>query len=168
LTSQGLSRIRHFEHGHGKACSCCGLGADAPHGALRDSIRVRLASINDLNRFWHDVVLPLHTVTDAATCNSGDYVTGGGWEGTGRIIVHTSEAQALGPGPVQWKVTAENTDGGISQQLVIVAVCQTPITVAGIGVPQFGSLHVAIALGAVAYFMLSRRFARRPTILSRA
>jgi len=117
---------------------------------------------------WHDVVLPLHTVTDAATCNSGDYVTGGGWEGTGRIVVHTSEAQALGPGPVQWKVTAENTDGGISQQLVVVAVCQAPITVGGIGVPEFGSLYVAIALGAVVYFMLSRRFARRPTILTPA
>jgi hypothetical protein len=43
-------------------------------------------------------------------------------------------------------------------------VCQTPITVAGIGVPEFGSLYVAIALGAVVYFVMSRRLARRPTM----
>ena len=112
---------------------------------------------------WHDVVLPLQTVTDSATCNPGDYVTGGGWEGTGRIFAHTSEAQPFGPGPYQWKVTAENTDGGISQQLVVVAVCQTPITVAGIGVPQFGSLYAAIALGAVVYFLLARRYSAAKT-----
>jgi hypothetical protein len=46
----------------------------------------------------------------------------------------------------------------------VYAVCQMPIAVGGISVPEFGSLCVAIALGAVAYFMLSRRFARRPTI----
>jgi hypothetical protein len=113
---------------------------------------------------WHDVVLPNQTVTDVATCTSGDYVTGGGWEGTARIVVYTSEAQPFGPGPSLWKVTAHNIDGGISQQLVIVAVCQTPISVAGIGVPEFGSLYVAIALGAVVYFMLSKRLNRKPTI----
>jgi hypothetical protein len=49
--------------------------------------------------------------------------------------------------------------------VVVDVVCQTPIAaVAGVSVPQFGSLYVAIALGAVAYFMLSRRFARTPTI----
>jgi hypothetical protein len=44
-------------------------------------------------------------------------------------------------------------------------ICQSPITVAGVGVPEFGSLYVAIALGAVVYFMLSRRFGRRPATL---
>jgi hypothetical protein len=48
------------------------------------------------------------------------------------------------------------------------AICQTPITVAGIGVPEFGSFYVAIALGAVVYFMLSRRLARSPTISPQA
>jgi hypothetical protein len=43
-------------------------------------------------------------------------------------------------------------------------ICQTPLTVAGIGVPEFGSLYVAIALGAVVYFVMSRRLARRPTM----
>jgi len=39
-----------------------------------------------------------------------------------------------------------------------------PITVAGIGVPEFGSLYIAIALGAVLYFLLARRYSGRPTI----
>jgi hypothetical protein len=44
-------------------------------------------------------------------------------------------------------------------------ICQSAVTLpAGIGVPEFGSLYVAIALGAVVYFMMSRRFARRPTM----
>ena len=47
-------------------------------------------------------------------------------------------------------------------------VCQTPVTVAGVGVPEFGSLYAAIALGAVAYFMLSRRLTRRPTLSAQA
>jgi len=41
--------------------------------------------------------------------------------------------------------------------------CQSPVTVAGIGVPQFGSLYVAIALGAVAYFLLARRYSTGKT-----
>jgi hypothetical protein len=113
---------------------------------------------------WNDVVLPHAIVTDSATCNPGDYVTGGGYQGTSRIIGHSSAPPFLGPGPNRWQVTAENTDGGISQQLVVVAICQTPITVAGIGVPQFSSLYTAIALGAVVYFLISNRFSRRPTI----
>jgi hypothetical protein len=62
-----------------------------------------------------------------------------------------------------WKVDVTNTEGHAFNVIVII-LCTTSITVAGIGVPEFGSLYVAIALGAVAYFMLSRRFARRPTI----
>ncbi len=34
--------------------------------------------------------------------------------------------------------------------------CQSPVTVAGIGVPEFGSLYAAIALGAVVFFLMSR------------
>jgi hypothetical protein len=33
-----------------------------------------------------------------------------------------------------------------------------------VGVPEFGSLYVAIALGALVYFMLSKRYARRPLV----
>jgi hypothetical protein len=42
--------------------------------------------------------------------------------------------------------------------------CQSPITVAGISVPQFSSLYLAIALGALVYFMLSRLFTTKPMI----
>jgi hypothetical protein len=44
------------------------------------------------------------------------------------------------------------------------AICMTPVTVAGIGVPEFGSLYAAIALGAVVYFMLSRYSSRKPSL----
>ena len=37
-------------------------------------------------------------------------------------------------------------------------ICQTPITIAGISVPEFGSLYAAIALGAVVYSFLARRY----------
>ena len=44
-------------------------------------------------------------------------------------------------------------------------ICHPPIPLtAGIGVPEFGSLYAAIALGAVLYFMMARRFARRSSI----
>jgi hypothetical protein len=39
------------------------------------------------------------------------------------------------------------------------AICHSTLAVAGIGVPQFGSLYVAIALGAVVYFVLAKRLA---------
>jgi hypothetical protein len=101
-----------------------------------------------------------------AYCNSGDYVTGGGYD----ISVNHQYIQVLNSEPVTsfgqgWLVTVVNSHGtGFSDGEYAWAVCQTPITVAGIGVPQFGSVYVAIALGAVVYFMLARRFARRPTI----
>ena len=37
------------------------------------------------------------------------------------------------------------------------AICHSTLAVAGIGVPQFGSLYVAIALGALVYFLLAKR-----------
>ena len=39
------------------------------------------------------------------------------------------------------------------------AICHSTLTVAGIGVPQFGSFYVAVALGAVVYFLLAKRLA---------
>jgi len=56
---------------------------------------------------------------------------------------------------------------GGSGPYAIWAFCQSPITVAGIGVPQFGSLYLAIALGAMVYFVLSKRIARDPTTPNR-
>jgi hypothetical protein len=109
-------------------------------------------------------------------CNTGDYATGGGVEATGADVVAVGFSEPLffdgtnyftvvGGQPNAW-VGGAHTTSGANVGMIVRAwvVCQTPITVAGIGVPEFGSLYAAIALGAVAYFMLSRRFARRPTI----
>jgi hypothetical protein len=64
--------------------------------------------------------------------------------------------------PTGWFVLATGLAGAPYVSYVYV-VCQTPITVAGIGVPQFGSLYIAIALGAVVYFLLVRRYASPKT-----
>jgi hypothetical protein len=69
--------------------------------------------------------------------------------------------------PNGWSVALHNTQAFPISDYVYI-LCQSPVTVAGIGVPQFGSLYVAIALGAVAYFMLSKRFTKRPDVLRQA
>jgi len=109
-------------------------------------------------------------------CTTGDYATGGGVEAAGAAVVAVSFSEplffdgtnyfiAVSGQPNAW-VGAGHTTSGADVGMLVHAwvVCQTPITVAGIGVPEFGSLYAAIALGAALYFMLSRRFARRPTI----
>jgi len=107
-----------------------------------------------------------------ATCNPGDYVTGGGWSispeiagvgGSGNDVTSNGGAGAGTVNLNGWFVEVDNHRSS-SETLHALAICQTPITVAGVTVPEFGSLYLAIALGAVAYFMLSRRFARRPII----
>jgi hypothetical protein len=67
-----------------------------------------------------------------------------------------------GDNPNGWRLVFSSAPGAVTEVYII---CQSPITVAGVGVPEFGSLYVAIALGAVVYFMLSRRFGRRPATL---
>src|SRR6267143_1152327 len=103
-----------------------------------------------------------------AHCNPGDYATGGGARSQSPGVLSVSEHEFYDFGSGLYSVGTTGTPNtwfAISTTYVQVwVVCQTPITVAGIGVPQFGSLYVAIALGAAAYFMLSRRFARGPTV----
>jgi hypothetical protein len=109
-----------------------------------------------------------------ANCNSGDYATGGGYMvNDASVGVLTSEPTVGGhfpnPGQTPDSHTMSYFNGkGVTFTAYAFVICQTPITVAGIGVPQFGSLYFAIALGAVAYFMLSRRFGRRPTLSAQA
>jgi hypothetical protein len=104
-------------------------------------------------------------------CNSGDYSTGGGFtmdRVPGLSITDSGSTYASDLSHLTgWHVGAYNPLG-FDVALAAITICQAPITVAGIGVPQFGSLYVAIALGAVVYFMLSRRFAGRPTISTQA
>jgi hypothetical protein len=115
-----------------------------------------------------------------ANCHSGDYATGGGagTDADTTAIVATFSGptrggSVVGSGqPDGWRASfnypnpAGTFYAGIA--LEVFAICQTPLTVAGIGVPQFGSLYVAIALGAVVYFMLARRAAGRPTLSRQA
>jgi hypothetical protein len=113
-------------------------------------------------------------------CPPGDYAVSGGYL-PGAVRTDSSGIHYLpeiispvptisgatptttGQTPDGWFFQGVNNDVNDNTASVWV-VCQTPITVAGIGVPQFGSLYVAIALGAVVYFMVARRFGRRPTI----
>jgi hypothetical protein len=63
------------------------------------------------------------------------------------------------------RLTFSSPPGAVTE---VYTIFQSPITVAGIGCPSSASLYVAIALGAVAYFMMSRRFARRSMTLTQA
>jgi hypothetical protein len=88
----------------------------------------------------------------------------------GSLLLSSSGATAAtGDNPNGWEIDLQNSYSGDLVATVQI-VCQTPVTVsvAGIGVPEFGSLYVAIALGAVLYFLMARRFARRPTLSAQA
>ena len=110
-------------------------------------------------------------------CRSGDYATGGGVAGS-EWVDNSTPAYWDGtnyffrlPNTNAWWGSVANPDGTVNPfgvGIEVDVVCQTPITVAGIGVPQFGSLYLAIALGAITYFMMSRRFATRRTTSSLA
>src|SRR5436853_409009 len=103
-------------------------------------------------------------------CNSGDYATGGGGRGGSGPLQSTHPERFDGISYVEADTGQPNAWGAwvfsnpVGAEVIVWVVCQTPITVAGIGVPQVGSLYVAIALGAILYFMLSRRFGKRPKI----
>jgi hypothetical protein len=109
-----------------------------------------------------------------ACTNPSDYVTGGGYQtngaiGPGEVYIYGSHPNlAAGPNPSAWQVFWYNFDVSRTNGVDAYAVCQTPVTVAGVGVPEFGSLYVAIALGALVYFMLSKRFKSTPTISAQA
>jgi hypothetical protein len=110
-------------------------------------------------------------------CNPGDYALSGGhnpqYTSDGTEGPHVAASYptfrggepTTGQTPNGWFFEETNSIVGTTSNTGTVwVVCQSPITVAGIGVPQFGSLYVAIALGAVLYFMMARRFAGRPTV----
>jgi hypothetical protein len=109
-------------------------------------VKVQCASPTDFTQHYSTSfpdILPVHEVH---TINSAGFVSN------------------TGDNPNGWIIVVHNLSGSATFTDKAEIICQSPVTVAGIGVPQFGSLYVAIALGAVVYFMLARRFARRPTI----
>ena len=91
-----------------------------------------------------------------AHCNAGDYATGGGFNfvnGTGLELIFSAGNAEFSPD--NWEVNVFNPTGG-DQDVQALAMCQTPISVAGIGVPEFGQLYLVIALGAVVFFLIAR------------
>ena len=114
-------------------------------------------------------------------CRHGDYAISGGYlppeESNGAYppsqpIIYASYPTVggvpttNGQTPDGWGFAGNNQD--LDRTARIWVVCQSPITVAGVTVPEFGSLYVAIAFGAVVYFMLSRHFTRRPALPAQA
>jgi hypothetical protein len=101
-------------------------------------------------------------------CNAGDYALSGGYlpesVGPGFDAVHIGASYPTkggspsnsGTTPDGWSFEGSN-DRSDGRFALLWVECQTPITVAGIGVPQFVSLYVAIALGAAVYFLLAKR-----------
>ncbi len=121
------------------------------------------------NTSTYQVTSPVVTIvageTTGATapCNPGDVATGGGFNDLGGIglFFGVSHGTDTDTNPTAWEVIAvDNT--GHADTFVSYAICQTPVTVAGVTVPEFGSLYIAIALGALVYFALSRQFQKRP------
>jgi hypothetical protein len=104
-----------------------------------------------------------------STCHSGDVATGGGYttpyySAGAQVFVDSTWPNTFAGATNSWSIEEFNPGDATIGQVYVMVVCQTPVTVAGIGVPQFSSLYAAIALGAVAYFIMARRFAGRPTI----
>jgi len=111
-------------------------------------------------------------------CNSGDYAISGGYKldfisDVAAVPKVASSYPTLGASPTTsgqtpngWAFDLENPTA-LTTTFSLWVVCQTPVTVAGIGVPEFGSLYIAIALGTLVYFVLSRQFQKRPMTLGR-
>src|SRR5712692_1161671 len=110
----------------------------------------------------------------AAHCNTGDYATGGGEvpgpDNTVPTYVERNLPQffdgsnynsvSSGQQPNAWAAAIFNfSPSNAFLDVEVFVVCQHPIAVAGLSVPEFGQLYIAIALSAVVYFVLSRQYA---------
>ena len=77
-----------------------------------------------------------------------------------QVLDSSGHLALAGATPNGWSVMIYNAFSYPSD-FVVQIICQSPVTVAGIGVPEFGSLYFAVAIGAVVYFTVSRRYAGR-------
>ena len=116
------------------------------------------------------------SLADNLSCNSGDYAVSGGYRinfvsdiptvphvASSYPTVGGSPAPA-GQTPNGWAFDLENPTS-VTTTFSLWVVCQTPITIAGLGVPEFGQLYIAIALGAIVFFLLARmKRLNRPTV----
>jgi hypothetical protein len=70
-----------------------------------------------------------------------------------------------GETPNGWDIGLVNIDAGPITESVTI-FCQTPITtVAGIGIPEFGQLYIAIALGALVFYLMGRYMTRKASVV---
>jgi hypothetical protein len=100
-------------------------------------------------------------------CNTGDYATGvGGYDHLGNKLtvqslepIDASGTNIFSGTPAGFQFGIGSTETVATDEMNIYVICQTPLTVAGVTVPEFGSLYIAIALGAIVYFALSRQYA---------
>src|SRR5712692_8164955 len=84
------------------------------------------------------------TIRLDANCKPGDFATGGGYNAPDGVFGSVSAPNPASPSePTFWTVILDNPSGPAGP-VAARAVCMAPVTVAGIGVPQFGSLYVAI------------------------
>jgi hypothetical protein len=116
-----------------------------------------------------DLIAPANGHADSlVTCHSGDYATGGGFSADTDTHYYWqwNGPQPPDSPPTNWHVALYNPDSS-SKLFGAFVVCQTPITVAGVSVPEFGQLYIAIALGALIYFVMARRFSMPKTITAK-
>ncbi len=148
-----------------RSCSCSSLTLPLALYGIPYAYAATSTSSYQVHNF---VTIPndstIHEVD--AVCNSGDYAVGGGYNtAVGNLnevvlgaIPTSGAAHSISGTPDRWTALVRNS-GAVSDEIDVAVVCQTPVTIAGIGVPEFGQLYVAIALGALVYFLLARRHA---------
>src|SRR3989442_12114198 len=96
------------------------------------------------------VVVPPHMTAETTPfCNTGDYVTGGGYLLNGQlgdVLILVSRPFVPGTNPSGWNVQGydQSSQTSVTDSIVAYAVCQRPVMVAGIGVPEFGNFYIAI------------------------
>jgi hypothetical protein len=117
---------------------------------------------------------------DGLSCNTGDYAVSGGYHSNTFSDVPGGDTPIMygsfptvggsdasgGQTPDGWAFEATNPSDVSGATFDIWVVCQTPITVAGIGVPEFGQLYVAIALGALVFYLMGRYMTKKNALTS--
>jgi hypothetical protein len=103
------------------------------------------------------------TTIASVSCDPGDLPTGGEYQiheggavaGVGEANVFVVYGSPLGA-PNTWTVVAFDHWQRDTLILEVYLYCMSPITVAGIGMPEFGSIYIVIILAAAFYSVLTR------------
>jgi len=92
---------------------------------------------------------------------SGDDASHGFGYGGARVLDSSGAVAVTGENPNGFEIFVNNYNNFAAFGETAFIICQSPITVAGVGVPEFGQLYLAIALGAMVFFFFSRRYPKR-------